>query len=62
MGQTKKPNNEDHVVTRPLKTKTTDECEGNGEVVLGPNKEKLGPGKGKLKKIENQRPVQSMMV
>ena len=62
MGQTKKPNSEDHVVTSPLKTKTIDECRGNGEVVLGPKKEKLVPGKGKLKKIENERPVQSKMV
>lgn len=59
MGLTKKPNSEDHVVTSSLKTKTTDECRGNGEVVLGPNKEKLEPGKGKLKKIENERPVQN---
>ena len=28
-------------------------------MVLGPNKEKLEPGKGKLKKIENGRPVQN---
>ena len=62
MGQTKKPNSEDHVVTSPLKTKTTDECRGNGEMVFGPNKEKLEPGKGKLKKIENERPLQSKMV
>ena len=59
MGQTKKPNSEDHVVTSPLKTKTTDECRGNGEVVLGPNKENLEPRKGKLKEIENERPVQN---
>ena len=58
MGQTKKPNSEDHVVTSPLKTKTTNECRGSGEVVLGPNKENLELGKGKLKKIENERPVQ----
>ena len=59
MGQSKQPNSEDHVVTSPLKTKTTDECRGNGEVVLGPDKEKLEPGRGKLKKIENERPVQN---
>ena len=28
-------------------------------MVLGPNKENLEPGKGKLKKIENGRPVQN---
>ena len=28
-------------------------------MVLGPNKENLEPGKGKLKKIENERPVQN---
>ena len=27
--------------------------------MLGPNKENLEPGKGKLKKIENERPVQN---
>ena len=59
MGQAEKLNSEDHVVTSPLKPKTIDECRGNGEVVLGPNKENLEPGKGKLKKIENERPVQN---
>ena len=59
MGQTKKPNSEDHVVTSPLKTKITNECRGNGEVVLSLNKEKLELGKGKLKKTENERPLQN---
>ena len=49
MGQTKKPNSEDHVVTSPLKTKTTNECRGKRSGAQ-PKQRKIRARKGKVKK------------
>ena len=54
VGQTIKPNNEEIEVTSPLKTKIKDDCKENGEVKLRLSKGKIGPSKGKWKKISRE--------
>ena len=54
VGQTIKPNNEEIEVTSPLKTKIKDDKKENGEVELGLSKGKIGPSKGKWKKIARE--------